>query len=254
MQVRDYAHPCREFDGAEKQLNRAVELSSNNVDLLILLSSTCRKLGKFGAALEHLESASKAHADDVRWESDNAAAENVTDDPRIVRQRNLVWNDLAVSRAAEGDYTDAVELFTQAIDSQESIDENTLHGTRDRRFYKNRGDAYRALGQYEEALRDYEDARNINGDDEEAKSRMGLIYNEFGVRAFNDGLYNEAVDRFAAALAVRPDEAEYLRNRGDAYHALGMGKEAYEDFMAAAEAAEGKTESEIAARLALFAA
>ena len=241
-----------DLDGAVRELSRAVELNANNINLLVLLSSTCRKLGRYKDALGHLQEASEIYREEMKWrQSEGKAAEASDDDPKVARQRTLVWNAMAVAAVRQSDPGRAVDLLTKAINAEESMQGDTLFGVRDRRFYINRGDAYRSLGKLNESLVDYMSAHRLKSDDWETKSRISVIKNAFGIQAFNEQSYEEAVSHFNAAVRFNPKVAEYYMNRGDAYSALGLGREAYDDYRKASHKGD-KNNFEVAARLARF--
>lgn len=89
--------------------------------------------------------------------------------------------------------------------------------------YVNRGHAYDALEQFDLAMKDFDAALALDGDDGLAlRSRASALYRR--------GRLQEAIADLSHAIAVRPDDAAALRARGAVEGELGLMKPAVEDF------------------------
>jgi tetratricopeptide (TPR) repeat protein len=160
-----------------------------------------------------------------------------------------------------------LEDCAQRIDAQRAIDGCTrvLHGaTLDDRsmamVLNNRGNAYGAVGAYDLALADYDQAISIDPVYTHGYFNRGSTYLEAGrlefaiadftraleidpglVQAFinrglaelNGGLYDLAIDDFTAAIALEPHSAIAHNNRGVAHRRKGQLEKAVADFDAA---------------------
>jgi lipoprotein NlpI len=89
--------------------------------------------------------------------------------------------------------------------------------------YMNRGVAYAGLNNYAQAIKDYDKALEIKPDSAEAYNNRGVAYNVLGN-------YRQAIDDFSRAMEIKPGHAGiYYLNRGIAYNGLGNYNQAIED-------------------------
>ena len=134
--------------------------------------------------------------------------------PTIMHQRNLLFNDIAVSLYGAGKYDEATLLLTEVIASESDppVDRNT-------RYHLNRGDCYRAQGAFRNALADYEVAHGIDAESNEVRTRLALIHNSFGTCLFNACKFAKAEDEFTLALRYSTSIPQVFLNRGNSlYH------------------------------------
>lgn len=75
----------------------------------------------------------------------------------------------------------------------------------------------------------------VAGCDNTKQARI-QAYNEDGRELFQKGAYRDARDSFQAALALKPDDAGLLFNRGECFDRLGMVAKAEEDYRACLKA------------------
>jgi len=92
----------------------------------------------------------------------------------------------------------------------------------------NRGMAYISLGDYGQAIKDFDAAIGIKPDYAEAYYNKGLAYKALGN-------LRQAIDNYSQAVKINPKLAEAFNNRGSAYGASGKYSQAIEDFNAALE-------------------
>jgi tetratricopeptide (TPR) repeat protein len=89
--------------------------------------------------------------------------------------------------------------------------------------YNNRGIAYKNLGRYQDAIRDYTRALSIDPDNASAYINRGFAYDELG-------RYQDAIRDCTRALSIDPDNAIAYNNRGFAYDELGRYQDAIRDY------------------------
>ena len=87
----------------------------------------------------------------------------------------------------------------------------------------NRGNSKRTLGQYTEAIRDYDQAITLKPDYAEA-------WNNRGDTKSTLGQYTEAIRDYDQAITLKPDYAKAWNNRGNAKCILGQDTEAIRDY------------------------
>jgi len=101
--------------------------------------------------------------------------------------------------------------------------------------YNDRGIVYKGLGNYRQAIEDYNRALEIKPDYAEAYNNRGIVYKGLGN-------YRQAIEDYNRALEIKPDYAEAYNNRGNAYDGLGNYKQAIEDYDRAIEINPGFAE------------
>ena len=89
--------------------------------------------------------------------------------------------------------------------------------------YLNRGIAYSDLDNYEDAIADYTRAIRIDPDYADAYNNRGTVYNALGN-------YKDAIADYTRAIRIDPDAADAYNNRGTVYNALGNYKDAIADY------------------------
>jgi len=111
-----------------------------------------------------------------------------------------------------GNYDKAISDFTFVILAKPQAN-----------IYINRGMAYLEQVKYNDALRDLENAMNMNEDDPEAYRVIGDTY-------FAKGEAEQAIEYYSMALNKDPDDQKTLNNRGNTYQQLGMNSLALADY------------------------
>ncbi len=94
--------------------------------------------------------------------------------------------------------------------------------------YYSRGHAYTILGNYRQAIEDYDKAIEIHPVYEEAYFSRGSVYAILGN-------HKRAIEDFDKAIEIYPTNADPYVNRGNAFSRLGNNKRAIEDFDKAIE-------------------
>jgi tetratricopeptide (TPR) repeat protein len=89
--------------------------------------------------------------------------------------------------------------------------------------YNNRGNAFSGMGQYEQAIKDYDES--IRVDPNYAKP-----FNNRGVARQKKGEYDRALEDFDAAIDIDPNYANAFANRGETYQKKGDFALALKDF------------------------
>jgi Tfp pilus assembly protein PilF len=90
-------------------------------------------------------------------------------------------------------------------------------------YWNNLGCTYFKSGKYEEAIKSFKQAIEIDPDFAEVHYNLGLAY-------FESGKYEEAIDAYKHAIRIDPDAADAHYNLGTDYGKSGMYKEAIESF------------------------
>lgn len=130
----------------------------------------------------------------------------------------FAWNNLGFYEAEEGKLRLAIDYYTRAIELNPEFSF----------AYNNRGLAYDALGLYESAIKDFNEALTIkNNEDPTLYFNRGLTY-------YHLLDYENAVNDLSAALNLSPAEAQYYIKRGAIKNDMENYSGALEDFMEAA--------------------
>jgi tetratricopeptide (TPR) repeat protein len=106
----------------------------------------------------------------------------------------------------------------------EAIDLNP----KDAESYYSRGTAYSRKGQYDQAISDYTKALEINPRDAKSYFKRGIAY-------YKKSQYDQAISDFNKALEINPMVAEAYYNRGITYCKKGQQDQAISDFKKAFE-------------------
>ncbi|MFQ6026360.1 MAG: tetratricopeptide repeat protein [Dehalococcoidia bacterium] len=125
--------------------------------------------------------------------------------------RGVVAENSGNTEAALADYAKAIERF-QASDP----------GAEQPRIQ--RGDLYASLGQYDQAIEDYDQAISLIPEPE------GELYRDRGDSYAAQGKSEQAIEDYAQAILLNPRDAQALNNRGIAYAELGEYEEAINDY------------------------
>ncbi len=89
----------------------------------------------------------------------------------------------------------------------------------DSRFHLDLGDAYAYAGDYEEAAAHYQRAIDLN-------LKCAQCYQRWWALLYAQGRYQEAADKLQQAIALRPEEYNYLIDLGETYYQLGAEEQA----------------------------
>src|SRR6476661_245800 len=117
---------------------------------------------------------------------------------------------------AKGAGDEAIAACTRAIKS------GTYNGKTLALAYSNRGVEWKAKGDIDKAIADYDKAIELNPEYASALNNRGLAY-------FNNGQKERAIADYDAAIKLEPD-AVRLNNRGNAYASCAQYDRAIQDF------------------------
>ena len=70
-------------------------------------------------------------------------------------------------------------------------------------FFSNRGDCHRELGMLQQALADYHVAYDLDSDNWETTTRLGMIHDQFGLQLYNAMKYPEACVEFKTGKLIK---------------------------------------------------
>jgi tetratricopeptide (TPR) repeat protein len=93
-------------------------------------------------------------------------------------------------------------------------------------IYAVRGIAYREMGQYQRAIKDFDEAIRLKPD----LPDLANAYSERGVAYNSLRQHERAIKDCDEAIRLKPNLAEAYFNRGSAYHDLGQHEEAIKDY------------------------
>ena len=129
------------------------------------------------------------------------------------------FSDFAAAKEADngGNYDLAIHYYTRAIQSGELSDENVAI------TFNNRGIAYWNKGEYDRAIRDYDQAIGLKPDFADAFNNRGYTF-------FLKGEYDRAIREYDQAILLKPDFPLAFNNRGIAYRNKGNYDRAIRDY------------------------
>ncbi|CAL1536379.1 unnamed protein product [Lymnaea stagnalis] len=178
---------------ALQKMTIAIETNPSVADYHVLRGALYRKLNDFNAAIDDfllaLDKCDHNEKDPVYKKSQ--------------RQLLLTYNDFAVECFHKGFYDEAIILLNKAIKGEKS----------EKSLYVNRGDCFYKQGQLKFALEDYHQALELDPQESAIKSRISIIYNDFGVELFQDKKYSEAEAKFSQAIEFNPSVGQYYVSR-----------------------------------------
>jgi len=94
--------------------------------------------------------------------------------------------------------------------------------------YNNRGVAYAKLNKYEQAIKDYDRAIELN-------PALAEVYNNRGITYAELNKYDQAIEDYDKAIELNPNYADAYNNRGITYTKLNKYEQAIEDYNRAIE-------------------
>ena len=155
-------------------------------------------------------------------------------------------NNREETRAAQSNYTKAIEDYTQALNLKSDLPE----------AYNNRAGTYIAQGNYIKAIEDCNQALKLNSNNADAYNNRGIAYSRQGnyiesiedydraielkatantylVRGIahaREGNYTKAIEDYSQAIELKKDYADAYGNRGIAYDDQSNYSKAIEDY------------------------
>lgn len=175
-----------------------------------------RRLNKQAGTAEH----PRAAVDPLQAAMAHHQAGRLTEAEKIYQQilqvdpnHSAALNLLGVAAIQVGKNEIAVDLISKSVAIKSD----------DADAHFNLGNAYRGLGELDEAAASYYDALAIKPDYAEANNNLGGILQDLG-------RFDEAIANHQKALATRPDDANTHYNLGKAFKELGRLEEAVENY------------------------
>ena len=138
-----------DVDRAISLINKALFVNRNDVKLHVMLSRCFRAKGDLDEAYKSL-----SEAIDICKAVDPYGMYSCVKLPEeVIRQKNLIINEMALKMAMEGDFQKAIMLMNKAIAAERDLHEDDMNISY--RYFMNRGDCYRALEEPLFAIADY---------------------------------------------------------------------------------------------------
>lgn len=195
------------FEDAEKYYRKAIELSPNYQDAQLPLAYSLARQGKYAEAIPIYE---KLKQVDSR-------------NPEVV-------NNLSAAYNATDNFSKGRDEATLAIELLGETGQAYLQGHQDREellsyAYKNRGNAYNGLKEYEKAANDLKKATTLGPTNAAAFFNLGLTL-------YNAGRYSEAIEAYQHVLKLRPSLPQAHYNLGLTFVAINDKKSAREQYEA----------------------
>ena len=210
-----------------------------------------RAISSLTLTLELLEDEKEDAQNGIVRRGENGRAEDVF---TAKKQLGITYNQLGMRAFDDGDYVQAYNIFTKALEVE-----------RARAYLVNRGDCLREQGHLDACISDYAEAietREIRPDSQlardastdrngggnagsnsgkveldeapnEVKVRVAVAFNEVGMQLYQRHQYAESFDYFSKSIEHLPEVLEYRLNRFHAADACGQLQAAKEDLQTA---------------------
>jgi len=212
----------------------AVSLSNEDVKLYIMQARIYRTLEELEKAFQAIQKATELYQSCTDFE--------MRIPEEIVKETNMIYNDIALKCAGEGQYDKAILLLNKVIATEQQLARHSQDI--DYRFLLNRGDCHRAKKQYAQALLDYNAAMATLVSNKLGSSsglagarRQWLISTRLSITNylvacdyFNESAFVDAEKHLTHAIEQNPKVAEYYATRGKTRYYCGSYQSAYDDF------------------------
>ena len=199
----------KQFDKADKDYSRMLEIDPARVELKYDRSIARYKLGAYESALKDITTA-------IEWAGKDPATKTIL---------SLYYFHQGCIHKKLGDYKAAITDFLHALEL-EYYDKYPI--------YLNCAEARISLQQYEKAINDCNFAMEFMDTNRwDAKIRLARIHCNLGIAQRELRQYDQAMDNFNKALKVCPDDAVTMVNRGLLHFNLSELEDACENFKTA---------------------
>ena len=217
------AYAAGRLGEAGKHIRLALNLSPDDIKMHIMNSKLCRAAKDLSGSYSAIQRATEL------YQSSSSFDMRLPED--ILQQTNLIYNDMAIQCAAQGEYEKSIALLNKVIISERKL----TRGLTDInfRFFVNRGDCYRACHELQQAKADYQLALQLIRDPEDqwvVKTRLSLTYYLLATDFFNTSEFALADAAASKAIQSNPQVAAYYAARGQARYYLGRYQEAHDDY------------------------
>jgi tetratricopeptide (TPR) repeat protein len=225
----------KRYDDAIQDLDRAIEITPDDILALVGRGETYRQMGHYDEAITDFTRALDIDPDDL-WAIERRglaylAAERYTeaaadftcsigtdpDNSWAIEQRGGIYRQM-------GRYDEAITDLTRVIE----LDHDSISAV------GIRGSAYRLMGRYDEAITDLTRAINSSPGYTWAIEERGMAYH-------SAERYAEAIADFTRVIQIKPDYPAAFAQRGETYRLMGRYDEAITDLTRATGSNPGDT-------------
>lgn len=177
------------------KINSAIRLNPDQPEYLLQRGILYKRMRDFNSCIE-----------DFLVGLEKIALLEVNDEQLVAnfrRQILLTYNEFSIVCYEKGFYDEGITLLEKAI----RLEKN------EKGFYINRGDCFNMKGEKNFALLDYEQAAELDPQDEEIKNRIAKIYYEYGVSKYDEKNYEESTNNFTKCIEYAPGNCKYYISR-----------------------------------------
>ena len=113
-------------------------------------------------------------------------------------------------------FEEAIKLFTEGLS----------YKPKEAGMYNNRGDCFKAMNDYVQALSDYQAAYEIDKKNEELNFKLAGIFNMRGIALFNSKNFELALNEFNESIRYSPRCSAFYLSKAKCLIQMGMKSEA----------------------------
>ncbi|XP_026107545.1 tetratricopeptide repeat protein 16 isoform X3 [Carassius auratus] len=200
-----------ELSDALGKINTALEYNPNKAQYYLFRGILYRRLKDFTAAIEDLVLSVEfgGAGEDPPHGDMRDRSLDLEEDAQT--QLVLTYNDFAIQCFSRGLYGEGIMLLNKAIEKDRNAN----------CFFKQ--------CEWTFALADYEQAEEMDPDNTAIWLRLAIIHNTLGLHCYKDKKYQDAADKFSAAIRYNPGVGQYYENRTKAYSKVAKMEEAKMD-------------------------
>lgn len=188
----------------EKSLKKLVEDKSKTQELEDTREKAEELTKENDRLRKELEAGAKAKKPDKEAEAKNVVAYEMT----ITGLNAIDWYKKGLEAYVPNRRLEAIEAYTKAIELNPDM----------AKAYLQRGNAYLAVGNYEQAIKDLSKAIELKIN---YKPDYAVAYVYRGSAYENSDNYKQAIKDYSKAIELTPDKADFYNDRGFAYSKLG---------------------------------